>query len=80
MVSHSHTIFVRFFIELITYKQGRRYMEQPMSYEGLPDILPSGEYRLNLTTYSFIDGKKRNLVLTQYLGALKTTTAEQWKK
>ncbi len=60
--------------------QGRRYTEQPMSYEGLPDILPSGEYRVNLTTYSYIDGKRRDLLRTLYLGELKTTTAEQWRR
>lgn len=55
-------------------------MEQPMSYEGFPDILPSGEYRFDLILYSYIDGARRNLTRTQYLGELKTTTAEQWKK
>lgn len=60
--------------------QGRRYEERPMNYESLPDMLPDGEYRFDVTIYTIIDGKKRNFCLTQALGVLKPTKAEQWRK
>lgn len=60
--------------------QGTRYENGTSEYEGFPDILPSGEYRIDVTVYSIIDGNKRNLTRSVYWGVLKTTTAEQWRK
>ncbi len=64
----------------MSYKlQGRRFEETSFKYDGLSELLPSGEYRLEVTFYTRIDGKKRNLYRSKYLGTLETTTAEQWR-
>ncbi len=51
-----------------------------LEYEKLPDLLPAGEYRVEVIFYSIIDGIQRNLTRVLMRGEVKTTTAEQWRK
>lgn len=51
-----------------------------MDYEGFPDILPAGEYHMDITTFAIINRKKRPFTLSQYYGEVRTKTAVQWKK
>lgn len=46
-----------------------------MNYENLPDILPAGGYHMDEITFSIINRKKRQFVLTKYYGQIRTKTA-----
>lgn len=48
------------------HTQGRRYMvDVKNDYSKLPDVIQPGEYRLNSSSYTIIDGVKRYLFLLQ---------------
>lgn len=46
--------------------KGKRYEKEAIiDYSKMPQIVPAGEYRVDIYGYTLINGKKRNFVLTQ---------------
>ncbi|KAJ6644573.1 hypothetical protein Bhyg_09542 [Pseudolycoriella hygida] len=65
---------------VITNCHGRRYEQRIMTYDGFPDILPDGEYRLETILSTVIDGMQRNFARLEFRGSIHSKTAVQWKK
>ncbi|KAG4067903.1 hypothetical protein HA402_010589 [Bradysia odoriphaga] len=60
---------------------GMRYEKDVIfDYSSMPEIIPAGEYRTDSLHFTEINGEKREILLIQNFGEVKTTTAEQWKK
>lgn len=62
-------------------KQGRRYMlDVSNDYSKLPDVIQPGEYRLNSSSYTVIDGVKRYLFLLQTNVEVRSKVKKKTKK
>lgn len=67
------------FVNSVSNVQGHRYVKNTtFYYDSLPEIIPSGEFRLDLKSYTMINETKRYFILSQYYTTVYTKTALQW--
>lgn len=70
------------FASLISLIQGKRYFKNwPIDFSTLPEIIPGGEFRIDILAYINSENKTRiPLYLVNIFVEVKTKTALQWKQ